>query len=295
MSLRLAPDVVDRTSAAVAVVPLAGQLANHFRQGFANKDLVPDDFLPSVREIAETVNLNKITVGEALRELELEGLIIRRKGARTRVAIPPSQRIISFARYLQTVEALARGEQPATAFIVDHGATPEDFDLLGVEILTERATAQDAEYLRIPKGTPITRRRMLECIGPEGERKPVQIHRQAFPRHITKGTPLEREVWTSGGGLLAELHSIGIQPTRFAEWWTPGRMPNRTERTLLRMGNGPVAECVRYFVIAEDPMAPDLTGQNFTPVQVSRIITPSNRIVLHAEGRLTLPPGTRGG
>lgn len=286
MALILTPEVLDRSMSAA---PLSTQLADHIRQAIATLDLEPGATLDGEDTIAKAVGVSRPTVRDALKALTDEGLIVRRAGARTRVAIPPSVRQIDFSSYLRTVEALRRGEEPPTAFVADHEAHEDDYDLGQVEITQEKASAQDAEYLRIRKGTPILRRRMIQRLGGE----PIQIHRQAFPYRFVKGTDLEREVSTKGGGLLAELTAAGLEPTHFEEWWTP-RPPNRTERELLGMlTHGPVIDRLRVFIVADDPEAEDLTYVAHKPIQVSRIISPAARNNLHVFGRLS--PGSRRG
>jgi GntR family transcriptional regulator len=279
MALTLTPEVLDRSMSAA---PLSTQLADHLRQAIATLDLEPGAVIDGEDTIAKAVGVSRPTVRDALKALTDEGLLVRRAGARTRVAIPPSVRQVDFSRYLRTAEALRRGEEPPTAFVADHGARDEDYEVDPVEITREKATAQDAEYLRIRKGSPILRRRMIQRLGGE----PIQIHRQAFPARLVKGTDLEREVRTTGGGLLAELTAAGLEPTHFEEWWT-ARMPNRTERELLGMlTHGPVIDMLRVFIVADDPEAEDLTYVAHKPVQVSRIISPAARNTLHVFGRL---------
>lgn len=282
MALTLTPDVLDSSPAKVAVYPLAVQLADHIRQGLADHDLEPGEIFPSEEEIRAAVGLSRPTIQKALADLEAEGLIVRRKGARTMVAIPPSVAYRNITRYAHEYAALKAGEHPPRTFITDHGATDEDFELRGVEITQEPASALDAEYLRVKKRSPILRRRMVECLGGE----PIQIHRQAFPYSLAKDKRFEIEV--SPQGLLAELLAAGVEPTHY-EKWVRSRMPNRTERTLLEMGGrGPVDETIRRFVIVDDPDAPDdFTGYDFTPVQVSKIISPSARNMLYVSGRLS--------
>jgi len=279
MSLTLGPDVLDRSAAAG---PLTTQLADHLRQAIASLDLAPGATFPGENKIADAVGISRPMVRDALDVLDGEGLIVRRKGASTRVAIPPSVRLVNLTRYMQTAQQIDRGEEPTTAFVVDHGARDEDYTITPVEITQEKATGQDAEYLKVRKGTAILRRRFIQRLGGEA----LQIHRQAMRYSLAKGTELEQQV-RKAGGILAELRSVGIVPTHFAETWS-ARMPNRIERELLDMHvTGPVFDMLRVFVIADNPKADDLSETTFTSVQVSRIISPCARNSLHCEGRLS--------
>lgn len=271
MSLRLAPDVINRS---LGASPAHEQLADLVRQAVADLDLSPGELVPSENTIKTATGLSRPTIQRAFRELELEGLIVRQQGKRALVAMPPSQQIIR------------PGQEPDTSFVSEHGATPEDYTA-DVQITKERASAHDAEYLQVRKGTPVLRRVLLEKLGG----KPVRIHRQAFRYSLVKGTAIAYEV-NHESGVRAELIAAGIEPTHFIETREP-RMPTRAERELLGLKvQAPVWNTLKRYVIAEDPSAPDLTGVTYTPVQVSRIITLCRREKLYIEGRLSPPRET---
>lgn len=64
---------------------LAGELARMIRDG----TLVPGDRIPAERELAELVGMSRTSVREALRELELRGMLDRRPGRGTVVVDAP--------------------------------------------------------------------------------------------------------------------------------------------------------------------------------------------------------------
>jgi DNA-binding GntR family transcriptional regulator len=279
MSLTLTPDVLDKNMPGTS---MASQLANHLRQALADHDLEPGAFFPSEEQLSKAVGLSRPTVRESLRELELEGLIVRRMGARTRVAIPPPVRYYDVLRYARASEALDRGETPPASFVEDFGAEDEDYTIEPREITKEPASPQDAEYLRVRRGTPILRRRMVQNLSGD----PIQIHRQAMIHKQVKDSDLALRI--DRAGILAELWAAGIRPTHYAEWWKP-RNPNRTERELLGLRVSISCwEGVRVFYVADDPDRDNT--DDLTPVQVSKIITPGNRMTLHVSGRLTPHP-----
>lgn len=299
MSLTLTPKVLDHSPETLAVRPLATQLADQLRVIFTS-DLDPGDPIPSEDDIASAVGVSRPTVRVALKELLLEGLIVSRKGARTRVAIPPTTRYYDVLRYARTTEALDRGETPRTAFVDDFGARDEDYVIHQPEITKEPATAQDAEYLRVKRGTSsILRRRMVQgfnVTSDDGKTvfDPIQIHRQAMVHTRAKNTDIAKRI-EPAGGILAELRAAGIRPTHYAEWWKP-RNPNRTEQDLLAMGvAAPVWEGIRVYIISADPTADDLTEVDHEVVQVSKIITPWNRMTLYVSGRLPPAPSIEPG
>ena len=67
-------------------VPLYLQLVNQIKALIATNRLLPDDELPPVRVLAQQLVLNPNTVVRAYRELEMAGLIYKRRGAGTYVS-----------------------------------------------------------------------------------------------------------------------------------------------------------------------------------------------------------------
>jgi molybdate-binding protein/DNA-binding transcriptional regulator YhcF (GntR family) len=63
--------------------PAYGQIAEYFRVQVALGKLKPDDRLPAIRELAQTLVLDPGTVARAYRELEQEGTIVTRQGKGT--------------------------------------------------------------------------------------------------------------------------------------------------------------------------------------------------------------------
>lgn len=75
---------IDRDSAE----PLYRQIESYFREGILAGNLVPDTRLPSSRQLARDLGVNRITVENAYAELEADGLIAARVGSGTYV-LPP--------------------------------------------------------------------------------------------------------------------------------------------------------------------------------------------------------------
>jgi GntR family transcriptional regulator len=67
-------------------VPLYLQLVNQIKALIATGRLAPDEELPAVRALAQQLVLNPNTVVRAYRELEMAGLIYKRRGAGTYVS-----------------------------------------------------------------------------------------------------------------------------------------------------------------------------------------------------------------
>jgi GntR family transcriptional regulator len=60
--------------------PIYRQLIEQVRRLVAAGQMAPGDGMPSVREVAQTLALNPMTVSKAYSLLEMEGLLARRRG-----------------------------------------------------------------------------------------------------------------------------------------------------------------------------------------------------------------------
>ena len=77
--------LVDRTETSV---PLYVQIAEGLLDRIESSELTSGDRLPSERELSEKLGVNRLTLRRALRVLEDQGLLIRRRGSGTYVAEP---------------------------------------------------------------------------------------------------------------------------------------------------------------------------------------------------------------
>ena len=90
--------------------PIYRQLVEQVRRLVASGQLAPGDEMPSVREIAQALALNPMTVSKAYGLLEMDGVLARRRGLGMIVADPagagkPAERA---ARLRPTLERAAR-------------------------------------------------------------------------------------------------------------------------------------------------------------------------------------------
>jgi len=69
-------------------VPIYRQLMDQVRAMIASGQLVAGDLLPSVRQTADELSINMMTVSKAWSRLESEGLLERERGTGMRVAPP---------------------------------------------------------------------------------------------------------------------------------------------------------------------------------------------------------------
>ena len=71
--------------------PIYRQLTSQFREGVARGKLVPDERLPSVRELSRSLVVNPNTIAKAYTELERQGLLNTRPGLGVFVARPKAE------------------------------------------------------------------------------------------------------------------------------------------------------------------------------------------------------------
>ncbi len=78
--------------------PIYRQLVEQARRLIAGGQLAPGDAMPSVREVAQALALNPMTVSKAYGILEMEHLLDRRRGVGMTVAAAPTGSHSSAAR-----------------------------------------------------------------------------------------------------------------------------------------------------------------------------------------------------
>ncbi len=60
--------------------PIYRQLIDQTRRLVAGGQLLPGDLMPSVRDLAQALTVNPMTVSKAYNMLEIEGLLVRQRG-----------------------------------------------------------------------------------------------------------------------------------------------------------------------------------------------------------------------
>jgi DNA-binding transcriptional regulator YhcF (GntR family) len=142
---------VDRDHA----VPIGTQLAWRLRSLIASGQLRPGDRLPSVREMADTAEVNVNTVRSAYGRLVAEGYLASRHGSGTFVAdqAPTSDRHERLARLAADLDAAARAEGLDAHEVAAHlvaarpTATPGQFDPADAQVALRRALRLQIEQL----------------------------------------------------------------------------------------------------------------------------------------------------
>jgi len=87
-------------------VPIYVQLKNQIRLHVDRKALKPGEQLPTVRELAVSLNINANTVARVYADLEGEGYLSRRRGVGTFAVDPHSQTVRDVPGRAQLAETL---------------------------------------------------------------------------------------------------------------------------------------------------------------------------------------------
>jgi GntR family transcriptional regulator/MocR family aminotransferase len=77
---------LDRQSAS----PLYQQIGSYLRRGILSGSLAPETRLPAIRQLAQSLGVNRITIETAYADLEADGLIYTRVGSGTYILAPDS-------------------------------------------------------------------------------------------------------------------------------------------------------------------------------------------------------------
>ncbi len=148
-------------------MPLSIQIAEGLIAQFEQGDLTPGDRLPPERELSETLGVNRMTLRQALRVLETQGLLIRQQGSGTYIAEPKIEReagrLVPFTKGMRR-----RGYLPGARLIT---------------IKKRAAEAAVARELGLPVSAPVYFIRRLRLINQE----PVMLERLVVSAHRFPG------------------------------------------------------------------------------------------------------------
>jgi GntR family transcriptional regulator len=155
----------DRTIDFESNIPYYIQLIKALKEKISHGDWKPGDQITSEPELCETYGVSRTVVRQALREIELAGLILRKKGKGTFVAEPKiseslAQKLTGF--YQDMIE---RGHEPVTRVLV-HEIVPADKKV--------------ATFLMIEPGTPVIEIERLRFVNNE----PIVLVTSYLPRHL---------------------------------------------------------------------------------------------------------------
>jgi GntR family transcriptional regulator len=112
--------------------PLYLQIAEILRQRIERGVWQPGDLMPTISDMAADYRVAKITIRQAVKLLEDEGLVESRRGRGTLVLPRPAARDrLHLGTRLSTLVDLYRGDEPALDLLEDRDATPPGTPLIG--------------------------------------------------------------------------------------------------------------------------------------------------------------------
>jgi GntR family transcriptional regulator len=148
-------DALDRGALSSALpLPLYLQLARYLKSMIVGGTFGHQDALPSERELAERLEVSRVTVRKALKELLDEGLLVQRQGAGTFVNRNPyvEQRLSTLTSFSEDMSA--RGMTAGSTWLYRKVtvATPEETLALG---LSPGVLVSRLQRLRTADGVPM--------------------------------------------------------------------------------------------------------------------------------------------
>jgi len=238
------------------------QIADHLRAAIGRERLREGDQLPSEAQLMAHYSVARMTVRNALRVLEAEGLITAEHGRGVYVRARPPVRRLASDRFAQR-----HRKEGKAAFLAESeqlAATP-NVDM--IEVSEAPAPDEIADRLKALDGEPVViRSRRYSLNG-----HPVETAVSYIPADLARGTPIA-DPNPGPGGIYARLEEQGHTLGRFTEDVT-ARMPTPDEARLLSLSPGvPVFRLIRT--------AYDLDGR---AVQVCDTIMAADAYVLSYE------------
>lgn len=151
--------------------PLYQQLQRSLREAIEKRLINVDEALPAERQLAEELQVSRITVRKAIEGLVDDGLLVRRQGAGNFVSARVEKNFAKLTSFSEDMRA--RGRTPSSAWIRKSEGT---------------VTPEEAMTLRLSPGTPVFR-----------------FHRLRF----ADGAPMSLEFATIVASALPSLEAVG--------------------------------------------------------------------------------------
>ncbi|UII55426.1 GntR family transcriptional regulator [Cytobacillus spongiae] len=148
-------------------IPIYFQLEEHLRAQIENGSLEVDEAIPSERELAETFQISRMTVRQAINNLVTEGLLYRQKGKGTFVN-------------KKKVEQKLQGLTSFTEDMLERGMKPSS-KLISFEIIP--ADKQVAQALNLNENTPIYEIKRVRL----ADQLPMALETTFLPANLVKG------------------------------------------------------------------------------------------------------------
>jgi GntR family transcriptional regulator len=211
------------------------QIADHLREAMARGRLREGEQLPSETQLMEHYGVARMTVRNALRILQDEGLTTAEHGRGVYVRSRPPVRRLASDRFAQR-----HRKEGKAAFLVESeqiAATPM-VDM--IKVREAQPPADVADRLGLPDGaSTVVRSRRYSRDG-----RPVETAVSYIPADLASGTPIA-DPNPGPGGIYARLEESGHILERFTEE-VSAHMPTPEETHILALSPGvPVFRLVR--------------------------------------------------
>jgi GntR family transcriptional regulator len=149
--LPASPLVVDRT----APDPVHVQIAAWLSTAVARGELVPGQRLPGERELAERIGVSRMTLRQALAELESQGTLVRVPGRAGGAFVAEPQVEVDLTHLSGLTDQLRRAGRRAGARVLSARRLVPDTGVARALGLTGRAQAYEVVRVRSANGVPI--------------------------------------------------------------------------------------------------------------------------------------------
>lgn len=123
-------------------VPLYHQIQHLLRHRIHSGQYGPGTQIPSEHDLSRELEVSRVTLREALRELVRENLLVKVQGKGTFVAANPPKRLtpVWYTGFLEELQARVRKLKVTEVEVTDAPATPELRDTLELDASTQRVT-----------------------------------------------------------------------------------------------------------------------------------------------------------
>lgn len=182
-------DLIDRTSP----IPTYLQITHSLIRKIAEEEWAVGEQLPPENTLAEWFGTSRVTIRQALAQLETGGLIHRQRGKGGFVSAKP-------AYIIQDLRFPAPGEQHHPLVAPENKVTSRDIRLMELETGNRRA----ARMLRLPENTPLV---YLERLF-ESDGSVVGINQAWFPKFLVPDLVERGLLQDSISATLREVYSL---------------------------------------------------------------------------------------
>jgi GntR family transcriptional regulator, transcriptional repressor for pyruvate dehydrogenase complex len=243
------------TSAPVVRSELADGIANQIRDAILAGEYIPGDALPSERDLTQQLGANRTTVREGLAQLEHQGLIERRQGARCRVldyrrtgSIELLPDLVRLSRNRRTrTEPSALASTNEVLLIIYEGALDLAFErITAAEIAQLDELAIDVERAAAAgdvAGVQLANRLFHQGVARATHSIALELLVGSFYRVVDSAAARSGDENGAVGNALVELHRRGV------------RLPHRALAHAIAAGNPAEARTVVRRMLGQERTA----------------------------------------